>query len=348
MWATILDARRRRGDRGGVRAFLAALVTGALLGQAGPAVAAPVVLRVGTVAPEGSPWAEATQSAAKQVAKASKDTVHLRVFLAGVLGDEPQLMASLAAGKLDIYSGTAVAAEEAIPELSVFELPFLFKDDAEVERVMKEIFPVLSRVAAGRGFRMLAVTAVGFKHLGTPIPIESLADLRKVRLRSQPSALQERMWTRAGVPHTAIGQIKVLDELVAGTVNAFDAAITWMYAASWHTRIKHLTLFGHVYQLGVFMAGPSVTKQLTPAQQRAAFRGLEGLGPENNKAVRQVERSLLATLPGLGVTVGPAPKALRSEFEVACKGLRAEWRRGTTEGGRALLDAIERATGRRE
>ncbi len=325
-----------------------ALLVGLLLGFARPAHAAPVVLRVGSVAPEGSPWAEASLNAARQVAKASHDAVHLRTFLAGVLGDEPELMAALVAGKLDIYSGTAPAAEIAIPELSVFELPFLFKDEAEIERVMKEIFPVLARVAAKRGFRMLAVTAVGFKHLGTAVPVESLADLRKVRLRSQPSALQERMWARAGVPHTAIGQIKVQDELAAGTVNAFDAAITWMYAASWHTRIKHLTLFGHVYQLGVFMAGPSVVQKLTPAQMKTAFKGLEGLGPDNNRAVRQVERSLLDTLPGLGVTVSPVPKKLRAEFEAACKGLRAEWRRGTTEGGRELLDAIERATGRRE
>lgn len=311
---------------------------------AGRAHGAPVVLRIGTVAPEGSPWAEATTLAAREIAKATRDAVRPRVFLAGILGDETQLMAALSAGKLDIYSGTAVAAEGAIPELAVFELPFLFHDEAAVDRMMKRVFPVLARVVATRGFHLVAITAVGFKHLGTPTPVASLADLRALRFRSQPSALQDRMWTLAGVPHRPIGQVHVLEELAAGNVNAFDAAVTWMYAASWHTRIKHLTLLGHVYQVGIFIAGPSALARLSPALLRTAFRGLEALGPETTKGVRAVDRSLLETLPGLGVTVRPASTALRSQFEAACKGLRQEWRRGTSDGGRELLDAIERAT----
>ncbi len=324
-------------------------LAGLLLGISlvSPVRAAPVVLRAGTVAPDGSPWAEATHLAAREIAKGSHDAVRVRVFTSGMLGDEHQLLSALASGKLDIYSGTAVAAEGNIPELSVFELPFLFRDEADVDRMMKDIFPVLARVIAKRGFRLLAVTAVGFKHLGTPTPVDSLADLRKLRFRSQPSTLQDRMWTRLGVTHTPLGQVRVLEELAAGNVNAFDAATIWLYAASWHTRIKHLTLLGHIYQVGLLIAGPSALSQLAPPLQKAAFKELPGLGLEKVKDVRAVERSLLETLPGLGVTVRPAPAALRSQFEGACKGLRAEWRRGTTEGGRQLLEAIERATGHR-
>lgn len=307
---------------------------------AGRAGAEPVTLRAGTIAPDGSPYAEGAKGLARAVAKTTRDGLRIRVFAGGLLGDEPDMVAALAAGRLDIFVGTSAALHRVIPELEALDLPFLFRDEAEVDQVMQRIFPVLAGVIQRRGYLLAALSSVGFKHLGTQKPVTTLAELRRVRLRSQPSPMQERLWTLAGIPHRPIGQTRVLDELAAGTVDGFDAAVTWMFAASWHTHIKHLTLSAHIYQAGMFVVGPAALARLSPAQ-RDSLRAGEAMGWENVRDVRAVERSLLETLPGMGVAIHSMPPALRAELEGAALGLRAEWRKTATRDGKKLLQAIE-------
>jgi TRAP-type C4-dicarboxylate transport system substrate-binding protein len=305
------------------------------------AAAAPGDLRLGTIAPDGSPYADGTKQFVREVEKLTRGAVRIKVFTGGILGDEPVMIAALTAGKLDFFSGTAGGAQAAIPELSVYELPFLFDDEREVDHVMRRTFPLLARAIAAHGYRLIAVTTVGFKHLGTQVPVETLADLRKLRLRSQPNAAQERFWARIGVKHTPIGQTQVLEEMAAGNVDAFDAAVTWMFAASWHTRIKYLTLSAHSYQAGLVIAGPAGLAKIPAALQDTAFRGGEQLGWANARQVRDVERSLLDALPGMGVTVRPRPAGLPGELEATSRELRAEWRKTASKNGRLLLDRIE-------
>ncbi len=325
-------------------ALLAALALswGGTLAPAGE----PVILRLGTNAPEGSPWADGSIAVARLVERNTKGLVRPKIFPSGVLGDEQQIMQSLAHGGVDGAAVSAAATFDFLPELAALELPYLFPDAPTTDRAMEKLYPVIQKTAAVHGYQVLVHTSIGFRHLGTQGPIESLADLRKVRMRSQPSVLHAHMWNLLGVKHTPIGLPQVSPALDRHEVDSFDAALVWMFGAGWHQQIKTLTLTGHIHQPGLIVLSPAAVAKVPEGLRAKLAEGSLLVGRENVRRVREIERQLLHQLPGMGVAVRPAGPALTTELQTALAPMRPRWRKATSPAGKRLYDAVEQEIAR--
>ena len=300
-----------------------------------------IVLRLATTAPEGSPWADACQQLTSGIEKASKGQVRMKLFRSGLLGEELETAQQLQAGTLDLYAGSSSSLVEALPELGVLEMPFLFADLAEVDRALVRVLPSLGKAVAQRGFRIVGSTDVGFRHVGSKTPVQSLTDLRRLRLRSQPAPLHARLWTLLGVKHHPLGLPSVARALEDGTIDAFDGSVGWMLAAGWVPMIKHLTLTSHMYQAGVIVAGPAALSKVPKALAQKLFAYDRDLSKDSYARVRTLEQTLLAQMGGMGVTLATLPPAVRAGLARAAMPVRTEWRQSATPQVRALLDSIE-------
>ncbi len=305
-----------------------------------------VTLKMGTIAPQDSPYLEGCQAGAKLAEKNSKGAVVVRVLPSGILGDEGQMVDSLRRGELDMFAGTGVAAHSIVPELAAFELPFLFHDVREVDAVMERVWPLVSKIVAQRGYRVMARTTVGFRYIGSAAPLRSIADLRAVRMRAQPTPLHTRMWELAGVRATPLGQLAVTDALAAKAVNGFDSPLTWVFAAGWHLHIKELTVSRHMYQPGFMLMTEQAWQRIPAHLREGLFEGHVAMSRANMQRIRAVEKDLLEALPGMGVHVSEMPPALREDFVKATAPLEAEWRGKASPAGRRLLDAIRKELAR--
>jgi TRAP-type C4-dicarboxylate transport system substrate-binding protein len=337
------------GEAGMQRAAVWVVLVGGLvasLGHSRVATAEQVVLRLGTVAPDGSPYLEGTREGDTLVGRNSQGKVRLKVFHSGMMGDEAQLIDSLARGKIDMFAGSAAAAQPILPELSVFELPFLFRNSAEVDAVLPRVMPRLRKVAATRGYGVASYMVVGFRHLGVPRPLRTIEDLRALKMRSQPGPLHERMWTLLGVKHKAMGVADVLAALESKQVEAFDGALVWVFASAWHQHMKQLVLSGHIYQPGIMLINAAGLAKIPASLRANIFDGGEKMGVTASRKVREVEQGLLEALSGFGVQVVPVPPALRDEMERLTAPMRGEWRKSASPEGRKLLDDIERELAR--
>ena len=307
----------------------------------------PILLRIGTNAPEGSPWAEGTVAVGRVIEKNTRGLVRLKVFPSGMLGDEQQMVASVARGGVDGAAVSAAAIFDHIPELAALELPFSFPDDARVtDRVMGRLFATIQKTAASHGYTIVAYTSIGFRHLGTPRPVASLADLRTLRLRSQPSALHARMWDLLGVKHTPIGLPLVSGALDRREVDSFDAALVWMFGAGWHQHIKTLTLTGHIHQPGMVVLGPQAVAKVPAAMRASLGQGGEVVAHDNVRRVREIEQQLLRQLPGMGVAVTRPTPAFSGELRQALAPMRPEWRKTASPVGKKLYDAVDKELAR--
>ncbi len=326
-----------------MRSLLVALL---LLGT-GAARAEPVRLRVGTITPEGSPYFDAAKVTLRRIATNSRGSVDFRLMGGGSFGDEQTLIDEVGKGVLEATAVTSTAAEAIVPELSVFSLPYLFRNGAEADEVIDRVFPLLSELFDRRGYWLMAHTMVGFRHIGSVRPIRSMEDLRGVVVRSQPGPIHARMWELLRVPHRPLGQLEVMGQLEAGTITGFDGSVPWIFAAAWHTRIKHLTLTGHMYQPGFMFMGRKGLSAMPQGLKRASL--MTGLLPLCRQAIlasRKVEGELLGILPGAGVTVTEAPPALAEGLRTALLPIQEEWRRRASPEGVALLTAVQRELAR--
>jgi TRAP-type C4-dicarboxylate transport system substrate-binding protein len=278
----------------------------------------------------------------------SGNAVTFRLLGGGMLGDEPTLVAALESGGISAVAVTSTAAEAVVPELSVFTLPFLFRDGAEADRVIETLWPELTRLFDRRGYWLMAHTVVGFRHLGSQHKLNTMDDLRRVVPRSQPGAIHARMWELAGVRHQAIGQLAVMQGLETGLITGFDGSLPWIFAASWHLKIKHLTLTHHLYQPGFMFMGKKGQAQLPKGLKRERLTaGILAVCSRAIRAIRKVDTELLAALPAVGVSVDEPAAAFLAAFRSAVMPLHAEWEKKTSPEGRKLLAAIRRELAKR-
>ena len=80
-----------------ILAFFAAM---ALLGRAADAAADTITIKLGTLAPEGSPWHDALRDMGEAWKQATNGAVVLRIYAGGTLGDEPTMVQMMRIGQL--------------------------------------------------------------------------------------------------------------------------------------------------------------------------------------------------------------------------------------------------------
>lgn len=306
----------------------------------------PTVLKLGSIAPEGSPYHDGCLAAARLVEKNTRGAVRVKVFGNALLGGEVDMTRALAEGKLDMYAGSMMGAHEHVPELAVFDLPFLFRSEAEVDQVFEKIWPLLAETVDKRGYVLLGYTEVGFRHLGTRQPIMDVADLKGLRVRSIPSVVYEQLWRLVGARPVALEVQQVAARLESGALDGFDMSATFMYASGWQQYIKHYTLSAHSYMPGVVIIGPGGKERIPRALHRGLAEGAVREGRAMIARIRDVERQLIEQLPAMGVQVHRPADEFRRAFEQKVAGIRGEWRKTATPSGKKLLEAIEKELAR--
>lgn len=319
------------------------LVLGLLL----PALAwaEPIVLKLATVAPDHTPWAEVLHRFAQAVEVRSHGRLHVQLYLGGAMGGEVEAVLKCKRGQLQGVSASTGAMASQVPALSVIEMPYLFRDEAQADRVLDGPLaaPLHERMRhAGLQFGFWSEN--GFRHLGTRKPIRTPADLRGLKLRAQESALHLQLWQAWGAAAVAIPVTETLPALQQGTVDGFDQALGYMVAAHWGQAVGHVTLTGHIYQPAVivwnaawFDALPADLQQVL-VQEGAVAQSL------GRRAVRGMTAGLLDLLRKDGVRVYTIDSSQRAAFEIASRPVRA-WFRSTRDADSVrLLDLALAAT----
>src|SRR6185436_21143810 len=124
----------------------------------------PITLKLATIAPEGTPWAEQVSQYKAQVETAGKGRLRIKPFLGGALGDENQTVAECRRGAIALWGGTTGALATSVPEISVLELPYLFKDAAQADHVLDDVLgDELKKRLGARGFVPLFWSENGFR-----------------------------------------------------------------------------------------------------------------------------------------------------------------------------------------
>lgn len=225
----------------------------ALVSQ-GAVAAEPVVAKVGSVAPEGTPWAEWLDGVKKRLEKDSGGQLKLKVFLGGKLGGEKEMVEETKNGNLQIFGGSAGAVATYVPELAVLELPFIFTSDEEADFVLDKVRERFTKLLEARGFVMVMWAENGWHGYGVKGKcIEKLEDMKGLKMRSQESYVHLETYKAFGASPVEMGVPEVLGALQTGTVDGYSNTPLFSFATSWYKGITHYTYTKHIYQPGIMI-----------------------------------------------------------------------------------------------
>ena len=299
---------------------LTALVAAPL--ASAPAAEGPQVMKMATVAPARTPWADLLKRYRKAVKKASHKQVKLRVYLGGVKGDEQSIVRQVYKGSLQAGGVSTGAMAALVPELDILEMPYLFKDFAEADRILDgPARPIIDQLLEAKGFKLLMYSENGYRSFGTTEGcVKSPADLKAVKMRSQESPVHVAMYRALGASPVTIPVGEVLSSLQTGVVKGFDNTPLFTQAASWHQAVKYFTLTEHIYQPALIVANKAWFDALPAELQAAILEPARKLEKKGRKAVRALGPLLVKNLEKHGLTVCRLSPAERQAFEQAAKG----------------------------
>jgi TRAP-type C4-dicarboxylate transport system substrate-binding protein len=329
------------------------------IGRSASADDANTVVKLATVAPPGTPWANQIKQYKKRLAAETKDLpvkLKLKAYLGGALGDEIQTAEACKRGTVQCFAGSIGALASAVPELEAIELPYLFsskqtKANGHITINADKILDVtvherIEQLLWKAGFKLLFLAENGFRSIGSTFPIAKLADLKGKKMRSQEAQTHLDTWRALGAAPVPIAVTEVLSSLQTGVVEGFDNTPLFAFAASWHMGIGHFTLSEHIYQPGIAVASRKFWDSLDPALQGILI-GAEAERIEftldGRDAVRRMGPQLVENFRTAGITVNELGALERTAFIGAAVKAQDAFAKRTTSEGKALLKAIKDA-----
>src|SRR5215472_1173684 len=158
--------------------FLLLMLTSSLL----PLTAQQTVIKMGTLAPSGSPWYQVLEQMGERWRKISGGTVKLTVYPGGALGDEPDLVNKMRIGQIQAVALSGAGMADIEPGVSCLQIPMMFDSYEELDYVRDRMAPRLEKMIETRGFVVLNWGDAGWVHFFTRAPVTHLDEMRQMKL----------------------------------------------------------------------------------------------------------------------------------------------------------------------
>jgi len=187
--------------------------------------AEPIVIKFAHVVGDDTPKGKGALLFQKLVRErlAGQVEVEVEVYPNSTLVGDADEMQALLDNKVQMLAPSLSKFIEYSPKLEVFDLPFLFDDEAAVARFQKrETSRELLRSMADRGIYGLAYWNNGLKQLSANQPLRNPADAAGLAFRIQPSPVLEAQFAAVDAKAVRLPFSEVSKAMQSGTVQGTE------------------------------------------------------------------------------------------------------------------------------
>ena len=295
----------------------------ALVLVAAPAAAQTRELVMGNINPAKHGTTLAAQQFADKLAELTGGKVKVVHHHSGALGGEREVATQVQLGTVDLTPVTAAPLSTLVPEMSAFQLPYLFRDYAHVYAALDGgdfIRKYYETVLDKKGFKLLGFIAAGYRGIYGHAPINSLADVKGKKVRVQEDKILVATFKAIGMIPTAIAFTEVATSLQTRVIDFAEGGVNTFYHNKFYDIIKYVADVRHTHQVIVLaMSKASWQKQDAPTQQ-AILEAARYAEQWNRKFILDEDKGIQEQVRAKGVTItkpDPAPfrDATKSVYE---------------------------------
>ncbi len=292
-----------------------AVLFAALLALLSLPAAGQIVIKLGTVAPENSPWHEALLKLAQRWSEVSGGKVVLRIYAGGVAGDEPDMLRKMKIGQLHAAAMTSAKLLSVVPDVEAPSFPLLIRTDDELDHVIKQIRPALEKQLEEKGFKALTWNSAGWVHFFSKVPVVTPEDMRKRKLFFWGSDITYiDLLKNSGFNPVPLAVTDLLPSLQTGLVDAFAAPPTAALAFQWFALAPNMTDLRWQPLLGITVINlrqwEAIPQELRPALEKAA----DETGAEMEQKIRKLEVDAVSVMQQHGLKIVPVPESAQEQW----------------------------------
>ena len=255
--------------------FVAGVLIGALVAsagfsmflraqKAGGGAQGRMVLKLGHSLDTAHPVHVAMEFMKKRLEELSGNTVTIDIYPSSVLGSETQCIEQLQNGSLAMTKTSAAAMENFIPAMSVFGLPYIFRDNDHYWNVLNSsVGKGLLEKGESKFLRGLCYYDAGSRNFYTKSkPIRTPDDLKGLKIRVMNSKTAIDMVKAMGGSPTPIAWGELYSALAQGTVDGAENNPPSFTSNKHYEVCKHFSLDGHTRIPDILMMSTKVWDKL--------------------------------------------------------------------------------------
>ena len=258
----------------------------------------------GQAATHPSPMSAARAAAA--VKEKTGGRVDLQSFPAGQLGGSRDMVEAVASGALTMVTEGGALIGQFLPQISVIEAPYIWKDAAHVTRALSSPFiDELNKVLVEkRGMRIIGVTYYGKRHLTSGSKeIRSAADMKGFKLRVPEVDTFKAMAEAWGAKPTPLNFNELYLALSQGAVDGQENPLPTIQSAKLNEVQKYLVLTGHIITPRLVLVNEAAWQKIPEADRAIVQGAIREASAWQDGEIIKAEATLADTFAKAGMTV---------------------------------------------
>jgi tripartite ATP-independent transporter DctP family solute receptor len=242
---------------------------------------------------------------ADRLAEVSGGRMRVEIHPSGQLGEERELIEMLQIGSLAMTKVSASPLESFVPEMAVFSIPYVFRNEEHLWRVLDGEIGRGLLVAGERYYlRGLCYYDAGprsFYTTGTAVRTPD--DLSGLKIRVQKSITSTRMVRTLGGSATPIDWGELYSALQQGVVDGAENNLPSFFLSRHYEVSRYFTVDEHTWVPDVLLISTHVWELLSPEERGWLEAAVTSSVAEQRRLWREASRDALAQVRAAGVEI---------------------------------------------
>ncbi|WP_197916381.1 TRAP transporter substrate-binding protein [Thiosulfatihalobacter marinus] len=261
-------------------------------------------------------------------------------FPAGQLGTAREVVEQVKIGAIDMTITDTAYMSNVQPQLTVWQLPFLFSGWDHAERAMDGAAGDMTRdlLLENQNVRVLSFMHNGFRDFMTiDKKVESMDDFKGMKFRSPPIPIWLKMFEALEATPVSVDWSEVYTAMQSGLVEGMESTPEGFLSSKSYEVAKYITRSGHMYNLMMMVISDQIYGRLSDAEKAIVDECAANFNTKGNPMSVEANEGGYAQLEGLGLTMleidkAPLAERLSTAWPVILDGI---------DGADSLVEAVQ-------
>src|SRR5438477_2256644 len=295
----------------------------ALCGVARPAVAQQkLVLKATDVHPLGYPTVEAVVRMGKKLESASNGRLSIQMYPSMQLGGEKEMIEQAQVGALQFARISVGPMGPLVPELNVFNLPFMFRDSAHMQKVIDgpvgdEMLKKLSDHPTAGLIGLCWMNGGARNVYNSKHPVKTVGDLTGLKIRMMGNPVFVDTMNSLGGNGVAMGYDQLVNALQTGVVDGAENNEPSYETGQHYRYAKYYSMTGHLMIPELLVFSKRTWNTLSADDQALISKSAKEAQQQQRKLWYEMEQKSIGKMKEAGVQINDV--ADRKQFQDAVK-----------------------------
>jgi tripartite ATP-independent transporter DctP family solute receptor len=263
-------------------------------------------LSMGNVNPPKHGTSQASQQFIDKVGELTGGKLKITHHHSGALGGEREVAQQIQLGAVDFGPITTAPLSTLVPEMSVFQLPYIFRDYDHVFKALDNsdtIAKYYEGVLDKKGFKLIGFIAAGYRGIYGHGAINSIADVKGKKVRVQEDKILVATFKALGMISTPIAFPEVATALQTKVIDFAEGGVNTFYHNKFYDIVKYVADVRHTHQAIALIMSKASWAKLDAAGQKAVTDAWAHARTFNRKFILDEDKSIQDQVKAKGVTI---------------------------------------------